>query len=377
MRFRQGESEQVQDAGAEDYVAAPGVLTVSIRDFRCIEAAELALHPECTVVCGANASGKTSFLEALFFLGRGRSFRAGQSGELIRHGQRAFTVSSAVGQAAPGTRVGVSYARDGFRVRIAGEDRNRLADLAAWVPVSVIDPEVHALVEGAPDHRRRFLDWGVFHVEHDFADLWRRYQRALRQRNAALRTAAGAREVAAWNEPVAALGERLGAARERYLDSAGPALAALATDLLGTAVTLRYQRGWARDKTLLECLEDAAERDLDQVSTQSGPHRADMVIEVASRGARRQVSRGQQKLLASALVLGQIGHLAARTAQRPLLLLDDPSAELDADAQARLLTAANALPVQRVVTALDRRVARQGAAQSVFHVEQGRFAPVL
>ncbi|TVQ47767.1 MAG: DNA replication/repair protein RecF [Gammaproteobacteria bacterium] len=357
--------------------AAPRLLSVSIRNFRCITAAELELDSECSVVTGPNASGKTSLLEALFFLGRGRSFRAAHSGELIQHGERSFLVSSAVGARLPGTRVGVAYERDAFRVRIGGEDRRRLADLAAWVPVSVIDPEVHALVDGPPEQRRRFVDWGVFHVEPSFGETWRRYQRALRQRNAALRGASARQAVRAWNDTVAELGEQLGGARERYLAAASPGLQRLASELVGRPVSCRYQRGWSRDKSLAQALTDGLERDLEQGATQSGPHRADLILDVAERGARRQVSRGQQKLLASALVLGQVRDIAAAQAHRPLLLLDDPAAELDAAAQRRLLSAVRDSGVQRVVTALDPAVASVLGAHTLFHVEQGAVSRVL
>ena len=372
-----GSNGAVERDSGDGQTGASRVLSASIRNFRCIEAAEVSLDAECSVISGANASGKTSVLEALFFLGRGRSFRASNSGELIRHGERGFLVSSVVGRVSPGTRVGVAYERGMFRVRIAGEDRRRLADLASWMPVSVIDPEVHALVDGAPEQRRRFLDWGVFHVEPSFGDTWRRYQRALRQRNAALRGPAARQTVGVWNDAVAELGEWLGEARERYLASVAPSLEALASELLGRPVSCRYQRGWSREKRLLQVLEDGIERDVDQGTTQSGPHRADLLIEVDQRGARRQVSRGQQKLLASALVLGQVRHMAKAVAHRPVLLLDDPAAELDVDAQRRLLGAVRNSPVQRIVTALDPGVGELLGAHALFHVEQGRVSRVL
>ena len=79
------------------------------------------------------------------------------------------------------------FGRTGIEARFAGRPVGSLAELATVLPVQVIDPEVHRLVEGGPQERRRYLDWGVFHVEPNFLEHWRRYQRALRQRNAALR----------------------------------------------------------------------------------------------------------------------------------------------------------------------------------------------
>jgi DNA replication and repair protein RecF len=350
---------------------------IEITHFRCIEHTRLALHPELSVVLGQNGSGKTSVLEAIFFLGRGRSFRQSANATIIRHGSDGFRLVGELREGERIERVGVEYAAEGFRVRIAGEERRRLSDLASWVPAAVIDPEVHELVQGSPEHRRRFLDWGVFHVEPEFGEVWTRYQRTLRQRNAALRTGVAPAALLPWSASLAELGERITAARERYLEQAGPGLEELAAALVGCEVRLRYQRGWSRSRELLEALQESAARDSAMGSTQAGPHRADLLVEVAARGARGLVSRGQQKMLAAALVLGQVRAYADMAGARPLLLLDDPAAELDDDAQARLLAEALATPAQRVVTGLRPDPALAGVPHALFHVERGVVSEVL
>ena len=167
--------------------------------FRCLSAVELELHPKANLFVGPNASGKTSLLEAAFFLSRGRSFRSRRREALIAHGTNDFVVSAqALGLTGP-IPLGVRATRGDTEWRVGGAAAAGIADLAEQFPAQVIDPEVHKLLEEGPGRRRRFLDWGVFHVEHAFLSNWRRYHLALRQRNAALKKDATDDDLVAWN----------------------------------------------------------------------------------------------------------------------------------------------------------------------------------
>ncbi len=139
--------------------------SLGVEDFRCVERAELELHPRSNLITGENASGKTTLLEAMFFLGRGRSFRTPQSDTLIRTGAPDFQLLGRVHAAGRSQPLGLRYGKAGMEVRHAGRPVGSLAELATVLPAQAIDPEVHRLIEGGPQERRRYLDWGVFHVE--------------------------------------------------------------------------------------------------------------------------------------------------------------------------------------------------------------------
>ena len=134
--------------------------------------------PHFTLISGPNASGKTSLLEAIYVLGRGRSFRTRRLEHLIRHGAERFVVFGEVDTADRRVPVGVEGSRSGMRAQIDGDKPSSLAELALLLPVQIIDPEVHHLIEEGPSRRRRFLDWGVFHVEPTSSAHWQRYQQA-------------------------------------------------------------------------------------------------------------------------------------------------------------------------------------------------------
>lgn len=344
-------------------------------NFRCIESAELALGPGFNLIYGANASGKTSLLEALAYLGRGKSFRGAATASLVRHGAAEFVLFGETESAGVGHKLGVRNSKEGLEVRVDGDSSGGVAALAEALPLQVIDPEVHNLVAGGPEQRRRFLDWIAFHVEHDHLQTWRRFRRALKQRNAALKMKAAAQAVQGWNAEFVELSNALDQSRRRALDIAQESMLEYGTQLLGTELGFAYQQGWGKGSDLGALLEESMERDIQQGATQYGPHRADLRVAYDERQARKLVSRGQQKLLAAAMILAAT-ETAQTALERPLLLLlDDPAAELDQDSLLRLLDAVQALGSQVVATTLEKGALPVPDGARVFHVEQGVLTP--
>ena len=346
---------------------------LSLEDFRCVARAELDCDPRCNLITGENASGKTSLLEAIFFLGRGRSFRSARNDLLIRHGAAQLSLLARVRQGAVAQPLGVRLSGEGIEARHAGRPIGGLAELATVFPVQAIDPEVHRLVDGGPQERRRYLDWGVFHVEPNFVELWRRYQRALRQRNACLKAGQPNALVQAWDQELVEAGVAVAEHRFRYLQGLSAAVRSVGQRLLGAEIELSLHQGWSADRTLAEALAHALPRDRERGLTHAGPHRADLALRVAGLPARDRVSRGQQKLLAATLLLGQLAHDAEQGSSMAALLVDDPAAELDSGNLERLLDEVIQLPVQLFLTALDPSnpaLQRLPAARR-FHVEHG------
>jgi DNA replication and repair protein RecF len=344
---------------------------VQVTDFRCLHRADVDLDPHFTLISGPNASGKTSLLEAVYVLGRGRSFRTRRLEPLIRSGTELMRV---VGEAElPEHRVtlGVEGSREGLRARVGGERVASLAELAWVLPVQIIDPEIHRLIEEGPNRRRRFLDWGVFHVEHSFVEHWQRYQQALRQRNASLKAQQGRATVAAWDSELVRYGELITDARRRYVDQLAPIAAAVARRLLDLDLVLAYRPGWLAGTDLLTALEGSFARDQELGATQVGPHRADLSIRLQGASVRDRVSRGQQKLL-----LSQIKLFPQNSRAQPTLLLDDPAAELDSSHLRVLLDEVRAQPLQLVVTTLqatERELAVFGTPGRRLEIDAGKL----
>lgn len=351
--------------------------SLEVENFRCIENARLEFDPRGTGILGKNASGKTSLLEAIFFLGHARSLRTNIREKLVRRGADFFRIVGRVETPRGVLAAGTEYVNGQTTTRLAGQGISSISEIAEILPIQLIDPGVHRLIEEGSARRRRLLDWGVFHVKHEFLPSWRRYQRALLQRNAALRSGADDASVRAWQRDLVNYGAEVDAARSGYAEELKPVFEAIVERLLDEPATLEYRRGWPADQTLAESFESAKVRDLRLRTTTVGPHRADLGFKVSGAVARDRVSRGQQKMLASAFILAQI-ELRARSAAVPTcLLLDDPAAELDVDNLGKLLAAIDAAPAQLVVTSVSEEGLKGIHVGRMFHVKQGRFAPML
>jgi len=350
--------------------------SVRIENFRCIEFAELEFDPGITLIAGPNGSGKTSLLEALFVLGRGRSFRTARLDTAIRHGAEVLRVVGSLQNDGHSLIMGIESGGGQTRAKLAGEAVESLTELSRRLPIQAIDPSVHKLIEEGPIRRRRFLDWGVFHVEQAFLAQWQRFHRALRQRNAALRQAADDAELDAWDREFESAGLAVSEARSRYLARIRPNLEAMARSLLAADVTVEFASGWPGGTELSTILIERRAVDRARRSTTAGPHRADLQIRIGKRPAKDTVSRGQQKLLAAALILGQLEFHQNEQALSPTLLLDDPAAELDGDGLRRLVDAVIALRAQIVVTSLQPSFDALGRPERMFHVEQGKVTPI-
>jgi DNA replication and repair protein RecF len=241
------------------------------------------------------------------------------------------------------------------------------------LPLQVIDPDVHDLVAGGPEQRRRYLDWVTFHVEHGYLEAWRRFRRALKQRNAALRQGAGAGALSGWDREFVETGQVLDAARRRAFARLESGLDAASRSLVGAGVVFEYRQGWPMDDDLSSAVAGAQERDRAQGSCQVGPQRADLRLTFDERRARKMVSRGQQKLLACSMILAAT-EVVQETLEAPLLLLlDDPAAELDGSSLGRLMARVAGLGCQVIATSLDPETRLFPVAPRTFHVEQGHL----
>lgn len=352
-----------------------------IRDFRAVRHAALAPAKRLNLLVGDNGAGKTTVLEALHLMAHGRSFRGRVGDGLIRDGAADLEVFAEWHESASGAtrlrRAGLRHTGTSWTGRLDGEDVRQLGDLCAALAVTTFEPGSHALVTGSGEPRRRYLDWGLFHVEPSFMQLWRRYSRALRQRNALLKGRPSASQLNAWDAELADAGEPLARQRDAYLQALEPSVALTAAELapgLGDA-RLEYIPGWRRDSLpLLDALLVARERDLLSGHTSVGPHRGDWRLDLSSVPGRSALSRGQAKLAALSVLLGQARFHAHATGTWPVIALDDLASELDPNHRARVLEWLAVQPVQVFLSgteSLRLSEAWQAVDITTFHVEQG------
>ena len=359
------------------------VTSLDISGFRNLWRVSLTCGSGLNLLIGPNASGKTSLLEALYFLGRGRSFRTRQPRELIQTDAPAFRVVAVMADS-DGRRVPVGVERTSrdLVARIGGVPTRSLAELARQAPVLLLNPDSHRLLEDGPRQRRRFMDWGLFHAEPGFLDAWRRYGVALRHRNAALRAGSTNRVVDAWDGELAAAAAILDRLRRTFCEALGGVLEPLADTTLGQpGIQLDYRRGWPlepSERDFAGWLRAGRDQDRPQGHTRLGPHRADFAVRVAGRPPAEALSRGQQKLLVIALVLAQAELYRHHAGDACILLIDDLPAELDPGNRARVMRALAALDTQLFVTAIEPGLLDTAAWREArtFHLASGEITAV-
>lgn len=354
---------------------------LQLRGLRCINEAALDFSPGFNVLVGANGAGKTSVLEATFLLSHGRSFRSGARDALLQRGASDLSIFSTI-RHEDGRLVRLGLGREGARweARVEGQDV-LIGQLVRECAVVCFEPGSHALIAGAADERRRFLDWGVFHVEQDFLPAWRRYQRALKQRNSLLRSDGLADDelFAPWELELARCGTLIDQWRRSYFDALLPHLrdqAGLLLPELGD-VELRYRQGWTEGENLADVLRAQRSRDQGRGHTTSGVHRADWSLSFAEAPQREHFSRGQEKLVALICLLAQARLDADVRGEWPIICLDDLASELDLDHQRAVVETLLAVPAQVLVTGTEIPRPLQPTQAKVFHVEQGSVSPLL
>lgn len=312
---------------------------IKARNLRALEDLDLAPDAGVNLITGHNGAGKTTLLEAIYLLSRGRSFRASDLRQLVAHGEAMAVISSAVAVGENERRLGLTISGRSAKARLDGADGTRRPEIARLLPVLNLDARLMDLVDRGPERRRLLLNWVTFHVEPGFNAAWRRFRRALRQRNASLRQAAGAKAIAAWDGEFCRAALEMEALRKAVAVRLRPQFAKIAARLTGMRADWDYYPGWPREDSLEEILRAGLDGDRKQGNTRFGPQRADLILRLDSRRARYIASRGQQKLLASSLMLAAAEVLETEGANRPVLLIDEPLVELDADHGQELLRA--------------------------------------
>ena len=351
---------------------------LAIQNLRNIKKAEIEPVSGLNLIFGHNAAGKTSILEAVHVLGTARSFRTLHVDQIIHH-ESDYLIVSGVQKTNTGVdRIGIQRSKTDVRLRLNGSDISRASIIAQKLPLQIINPEAHRLLEQGPKIRRKMLDWGVFHVEHQFAELWRIYNRVLKQRNSALRQ--GKQKIAiSLNPQLIEISNTIHEKRLAYVNRLDTHIRQYCQDLIRQVPEIDYFRGWSRDKALGDLLEASIHTDMDRGYTGYGPHRAEIRFKFDGKLAQTILSRGQQKMLVSSVIMAQVALYQNDTGRLCTLLVDDLPAELDTDHRQQLLELLWKTGAQLFVTVTEPDLIDLSPWNSskMFHVEHGIVREVV
>ncbi|MGI9228662.1 MAG: DNA replication/repair protein RecF [Gammaproteobacteria bacterium] len=346
---------------------------LQIRQVRNLLDVELqALHPGINVFYGPNGSGKTAILEAIHCLSRCRSFRTARIDRVVNHQFPILQVSAGLNHADFGkVTTGVERGNGHINIRFNNASVNRVSVQAAQIPILTITPDSHELITGSPGHRRKWLDWAMFHMEHNYVEQWRSYHKALKQRNHLLK--AGQQQgLGAWESRLEEAAIAINQARQAYLGELLQQLRRVCEQLGVICPQVDYEQGWPAGRELGACLQENRGMDAKLGRTRWGIHRSELAIKADEGLVAHSYSRGQIRLLINALSWAQAQVIHHRTGSPPVLLADDLLAELDQAAKQQILGIYQAYTGQVFITTTHDPLVMNLPEGKLFHVEHGQ-----
>lgn len=354
---------------------------LQLRDFRNIAEQEWAPAPGLNVLEGENAQGKTNFLEAVYVLANGRSFRGSEAESLIRFGRDSAELKARWSHEELEHRLAVRLLPEGRELKFQGKEITRLAPIQATLRVLVFTPDSSMLFRSAPLTRRRYFDHAIAAQRPGYDETLARYQRVLRQRNQLLEQGGDADLEAsfdlAWAEAALAVMRE----REAYLDELRAPWRERFRELHGTETpvdgtwTGPLSGGGVPDlAAALAAVEQIKPQERRRGRSLLGPQRDDLSLSLGGHPVKEVASQGQQRMLVIALKLAEADLFQARSGRAPVFLLDDLGSELDARHQHRLLDMLGALRAQTLLTTAQAG-AYAGLGARTFQVKEGRLIP--
>lgn len=351
------------------------VKRLKINNLRNISASDLTFCQEFNFFYGQNGSGKTSIIEALYFLGLNRSFRSHLNQRIISFDQEHFSLFAELEK----TTIGIQKSINKLSVvKASGNKLKSAAELAQLLPILLVNSDSFLYLNAGSQLRRQLLDWILFHVEPGFVGCWQRYKRTLKQRNQAIKNQEPISTIRAWDHDLIENEAKISDFRQKYAKILKQKLILHLSKLsLQLDVEIDYYDGGVAGRQFSSLLEENIHRDMSRGYTQYGAHRADLLIKTHGGVPAKDIfSRGQQKAFLIAVILSQLDIVVESTQKRPILLIDDIAAELDGRVLARVIEYLKSFNIQTFITTInidDIDLTLLGDNLKVFHVEHGGF----
>lgn len=368
---------------------------LKIHNGRNLKEYTLTPHSHFNIIYGSNGVGKTTILESIYLLLRARTFRSNKFKSFINYNENTCTVFSKFSslndnEFEESFTIGISRSKDLSQpiIHLNSKKINSLSSITKLVVLGLITPESFTLLDAGPSIRRKFIDWGVFHVEHSFLSDWRSYKKILNNRNNILSKSSNNFKMTnklssqqlelinCWNPQLIELNNKLNEYRSRQvlnITSYFNEYLSLFSSSLSEQISLNYYQGWSKELNYAEYLETKLNEDVSAGFTRYGTHRCELRISINKNLAKDILSRGQKKIVIICLILAQFRYLIEIDNMRihNLLLLDDIDSELDSKNLEILFTILATLDCQVIATTTNksRFSFLKDAEHKMFHVK--------
>lgn len=350
---------------------------LKIHDLRNLKNSEYVFNTRINIFHGQNGVGKTSILEAIYFLSSGKSFRKGNFKNLINFDAASLTIyiecSENINSESQNHIIAVNKNKNGqWKGKQNNNKITKQSAITNLIPVIAIDPEVYRLVDFGPLYRRSFLDWLVFHVEHDYLVLWKKVHKCIKQLNTLYKHKASNSEIDLWEKSFLQFSVELNNTREKFFNEIKPKIIELSKYMQDEIkdLSVEYKKGWSEDLSLEQQLYQDREKNLKYGQLQHGPQKMDIKISTGKYQASQTLSRGQKKILSITFYMAYIDLLLKRTNKTPIICLDDFDAEIDKDKLCKAAAFFNQKETQIFITSVHRKkISHVFPESQLFHVK--------
>ncbi|MEZ5471494.1 MAG: DNA replication/repair protein RecF [Marinicella sp.] len=306
---------------------------LKINGFRCYESVDLMFEKKINVFIGPNGSGKTSVLEAIYYLSTGKSFRSKKNKVLVNNLQNQFTLFCQFSETEGRTQnLGVSFNKNTGQkqIKLNQNQVKNQSEIAHMIPVVAIDPESYLFIDKGPQYRRSFLDWLVFHVKPEYLQVWTQTMRCQKQLNASYKSQYN-QTTTHWEQQYILQANQLNDLRRVFFKQLEILVMEKVSMFLPEVnnFCIHYFQGWSKENDLTEQIKKDREKNLNYGSLYSGVHKMDIKCRVNNSQAQDVLSRGQKKIISIIFNLCFIEMLTAATKLNPIVCFDDLDAELD------------------------------------------------
>ncbi|TNG00363.1 MAG: DNA replication/repair protein RecF [Gammaproteobacteria bacterium] len=354
---------------------------VEAHNFRLFKNISIDFTEGLHIFFGENASGKTSILESINYLCSCKSFLSATPRRILRKNSADFFVRGRfLIDHNRSQSMSISWRDQKIGLKLGYENIYKSSEYAAFQPILAIGPFSYRLIDESPDIRRKFIDWGVFHVKHGYSMISRDFNRALMQRNKLLQQGVESHLLNAWDTEFIKLAIKLDKYRADYIDLFREQLAKLCRILLpDDQLDIHYSCGWERDKSLDKILEKTYQKDIERRFTYFGPQRADLSIFLNGLNVKETASRGQKKIITFALYLAQMQLQNNQGKKKGILMIDDMPSELDKKHIGMVIELISTMDIQILMSCIspDLLNLQSDEVSRMFHVKQGELVKVV
>ena len=359
------------------------IKNLALLNYRNYESAEVTFSEGINILYGDNAQGKTNILESIYLLGTTKSHRGSKDKEIIKLGQDDTHIRGDINKQDMNRRIDMHLKKNKSKgIAIDRVPIRKSSELLGIMNMIFFSPEDLAIIKNSPAERRNFMDMELCQLNRLYVGNLSDYKKVLEQRNNLLKQisfdkgkdASKLDLLSVWNMQLVKYGIEIIKERHNFIDLINEIIPDIHSNLTSGKEILRliYEKN-VEPENFLSTLEEKQDIDIRYQTTQTGPHRDDIMFMIGDMDVKRFGSQGQQRTVALSLKLAEIELVKRVTHDNPILLLDDVMSELDRSRQEALFRSIEGIQTILTCTGYDDFIKERLSIDKVYKVVSGKI----